>query len=78
MKGDRVLRGCPSIFSTTRLGGQIFAARFGIVRSIRIVRARPEPGLLLRAYNDRLIVRNWERIKRAELMSKVETLRFVT
>lgn len=51
---------------------------FRIVRSIRIVRARLEPERFLRAYNDRLIVRNWEGIKRAESMSKVETLRFET
>lgn len=69
-----------SIFRTTRLGGQNIRGTFRIVRSIRAVRAHElNPGArLLRACSDRLIVHNWQGIKRAKSRSKIETLRSET
>jgi len=67
---------CRSIFSTTPLG-QIFAARFES-SEVSESSERVEPERLLRAYSDRLIVHNWQGIKRTESKSKVGTLHFET
>lgn len=67
---------CRSIFSTTPLD-QIFAARFES-SEVSESSERVEPERLLRAYSDRLIVHNWQGIKRTESKSKVGTLHFET
>lgn len=70
-------RRCRSIFSTTCLSGQIFAARFESPE-VSESSERVEPKRLLRAYCDRLIVHNWQGIKRTESKSKIGTLHFET
>jgi len=76
-KSIEFFRRCQSIFSTTRLGGQIFAARFES-SEVSESSERVEPERLLRAYSDRLIVHNWQGIKRTESKSKVRTFHFET
>lgn len=70
-------RRCRSIFSTTRLSGQIFVARFES-SEVSESSERVEPKRFRRAYSDRLIVHNWQGIKRTESKSKIGTLHFET